>query len=588
MPPNAINTISPSLEGGRKRIAVVGSGLAGLTTAHLLSLNEEYEVHIFEKSSEFGADAASITLPIKDENGWTETRVDVPARAFSRDYYPSLTAMYEHLGISFQPADYSLSFSEFDQKLEKPSQPIFSYRNVKYKGYSIPFPDVFEKYCENMPERTQILAEWMRFSMFANEAARTNSLLSFPGSIGSFLKLHNYSEKFQHAIFIPFLSSICTCSYTTVANMPASDVLDFFATSILSEPVLKVRAGIRDVCKKLSENVHSIRFNCTVKSIYRDEERSEANPESPSLVVQTGSGEKFEFHHVIMATQGINAYKIFLPASPPSAQLSATVDFKYEYTLVVTHKDPKLMPENRDDWRGINLFKATNYPQQHKSQKHVPEQTIGFSDQVMSTIWINRAEDKDFEENIFQTVNPLVEPDPATVINRTWFHRSVLSPASHHAIDQLHQIQGRDNIWFVGAYVYPGIPLLEGCVQSSMEVCEALGVTAPWGIRSHKFCDSGKRTHGLRDGFSRAGYVDHYFNRPKERCSTWSISSLVMCFVNAIFAAFMWSLENPVIRSERMANAVISVWYLLVAFVTRIIRFFVMASQSVRDSKKQI
>ncbi|KAK9728713.1 hypothetical protein K7432_000859 [Basidiobolus ranarum] len=585
MPPNVTQEACLQLESHRKRVAVIGSGLAGLTTAHLLSLNEEFEVHVLEKGSEFGADAASITLPIK--GGEEMTRVDVPARAFSRDYYPSLTAMYEHLNIFFQPADYSLSFSEFDEKVGKPREPIFSYRNIKHKGYHIPFPDAFEKKCSDVAERTQILAEWTRFSMFANEAARTNSLLKFPGSIGSFLKLHNYSEIFQHTIFIPFLSSICTCSYETVANMPASDVLDFFATGILFEPVLKVRAGIREVCKRLSENVACIRFNCSVKSVYTDEERDESN--SPSLVVQTDGGEKLIFDHVIMATQGINAHKIFLerPTSPPSAQLGATVDFKYEYTLVVTHKDPRLMPEKKEDWRGINLFKATNCPHQEAPKKHDSERNIGFSNQVMSTIWINRAEDKQFEDEIFQTVNPLIEPDPTTVIDRTWFHRSVLSPASHHAIDQLHQIQGRNNIWFVGAYVYPGIPLLEGCVQSSMEVCEALGVAAPWVIRSHKFSDSNnKRVHGLRDGLTRQGYVDHYFNRPKDTGHTWSIKNFVLSCMNSMFAFVMWSLENPTIRSERLANIFISIWYFLILIVTKIIRFFVAMSQTAKKTEK--
>ncbi|CAL1697228.1 unnamed protein product [Somion occarium] len=96
------------------KVAVVGSGLAGLTAAYRLSKsayrgNVEFEVHLFEKTSSLGMDSHSVSLDLPGYDG--EYRVDVPMRSFQGGYYPQLIALYKHLGVQFRTADFSYSFS---------------------------------------------------------------------------------------------------------------------------------------------------------------------------------------------------------------------------------------------------------------------------------------------------------------------------------------------------------------------------------------------------------------------------------------------------------------------------------------------
>ena len=81
----------------RKQIAVIGSGIAGLVAAHLIS--RKHDVTLFEREKTLGMDAHSI-----DSHG---ARMDIPLRVFSEAYYPNLCRIYRQLGVRYKAADYS-------------------------------------------------------------------------------------------------------------------------------------------------------------------------------------------------------------------------------------------------------------------------------------------------------------------------------------------------------------------------------------------------------------------------------------------------------------------------------------------------
>ncbi|KAJ3218602.1 hypothetical protein HDU67_004906 [Dinochytrium kinnereticum] len=151
LPPSPPPSPAPGdrLRTGRAVVAVIGSGLAGLSVGHLLaksklkkeeSLGEDeeetdgdaFEVHLFERSPSLGMDAASIPVPcdcadcVGTERATTarhvEARMDVPMRSFFPEYYPILTGIYESIGITYEASDNSMSFVNYDKVCETPAQ----------------------------------------------------------------------------------------------------------------------------------------------------------------------------------------------------------------------------------------------------------------------------------------------------------------------------------------------------------------------------------------------------------------------------------------------------------------------------------
>ncbi|KAH8101635.1 hypothetical protein BXZ70DRAFT_106039 [Cristinia sonorae] len=99
------------------KVAVIGSGLAGLTAAYRIAKTErlgdvQFEVHLFEKASSVGMDSHSVSVEVPGYEG--EYRVDVPMRSFQGGYYPQLIALYKHLGVRFREADFTYSFSSLN------------------------------------------------------------------------------------------------------------------------------------------------------------------------------------------------------------------------------------------------------------------------------------------------------------------------------------------------------------------------------------------------------------------------------------------------------------------------------------------
>lgn len=118
----------------QKRVAVVGSGIAGLTAAYLLS--RKHHVTLFEREELLGMDAHS-----RDAYG---ARMDIPLRVFSESYYPNLCRLYQLLGIRYHPADYSFSCAHgaADGTAVGGRRAYFRYTNLLLRGMAIPLPSV--------------------------------------------------------------------------------------------------------------------------------------------------------------------------------------------------------------------------------------------------------------------------------------------------------------------------------------------------------------------------------------------------------------------------------------------------------------
>lgn len=175
------------------RIAVVGSGIAGLTAAW--RLGRAHEVELFEARPELGMDSGSLDVDL----GHRSIRIDVPLRVFGSGYYPKLVELYREAGIPRGAADYSASYSHLD------GETYFAYRSAKWGRIGLPLPDLALG-----RRRDHLQRAFFGLRLFLREASRLARGEVPEERIDEYLERRHYPKVFTDDILWPTLSAILT------------------------------------------------------------------------------------------------------------------------------------------------------------------------------------------------------------------------------------------------------------------------------------------------------------------------------------------------------------------------------------------
>ncbi|KAI8141588.1 hypothetical protein BJV82DRAFT_670499 [Fennellomyces sp. T-0311] len=505
------------------KVAVIGSGLAGLTAAYLLAQNDAFEPHIFEKGDKLGMDAASISVGSSQD----KFRIDVPMRSFMSGYYCHLFRLYQHLKISFIPAKFSFGWYRIqapnNQSVcasadQAPSQTV-NRSHMTYSGSrTIGFLESPESRAASFTEYVKEiyhscwklyvvsisylwlmgLALWLHHrGHLVNKEHIVHRM-----TLGDWFRRHRFHPYFVHDIFVPLFAAVCTNSWKSMLDYPAVDVLEYMAMGLFQESYV-VKGGVRHIVDRLSSPLANIHLQTCIVSIKPSS--SEYN-----LELTDASGQVHHFHHVIFATQGNQALSILRQCqyqlSSDHQKLARDIEmatdilrlFRYDKAIVVNHTDTRLLPSDQKNWRSLNLASLdTSVQLSDKNDVTIPYP----HDTTMTTHILTMTHDnqvlKDGEDIFMQTTNPCVSPQPDKILSKAWFERATVTLTSRKAIfdglftpydprntTALHlgRCQGNSGIWFVGSYCWPGIPLLEGCVASA-EMVVAEGIAATEGIK---------------------------------------------------------------------------------------------------------
>ncbi len=418
------------------KIAVVGSGIAGLSAAWLLS--KQHQVTVFEKHDHLGMDAHSLALSAEQ----ADARIDVPLRVFFDGFYPNLAALYAALGVESAPINYSATFGTLNDRT------YFRYNSYKVGNISLPFFKGFRSL-----NRRALRIGWEILRLFRQSPASIASRIGDDVTLEAYLRQHNYSQAFAEGFLYPAFAGICTCSHDSIKAYPARVVLEYLNSGLLFSSVRRVTRGTQEVVKLLAQDVHSVRVSTPVLDVSRTAE---------GVTVRTAD-ETFAFDHVVLATQANQAVRVLTDAS--RAEKTALAAFSYEPSRVVVHSDTTLAPRGgARQWAPVNFL--------------LPEKSAT----PMATIWMNRIQTMPSSAPVFQTWNPVIEPDPSSVFGEASFERPVVNYESLQGLQHLallHQQSDR-RVWFCGSYAAHGIPLLESAATSAFSVAERLGSQRPW------------------------------------------------------------------------------------------------------------
>lgn len=424
----------------KKRIAIIGAGVTGLTASWLL--HKQYAVTLFEKNDYLGGHTNTIIVQDNDQ----ELPVDTGFIVFNNRNYPNLLGLFAELDVASQASDMSFAFS-----LSHGTQ----IGKLEYAGSNLNTLFAQRKNLFSL-QHWQMLREIMRFNQLAHD-----TLQHSPGddqlSLGAFLHKHDFSKNMQENYLLPMGAAIWSCPVEIMLEFPARSFLQFFANHGLIN--LKNRPQWRTVIggsfayvKKMMAKMQGL--------IEVQSAATKVRRENDKVFVQTETAEH-EFDAVIFACHADQA--LALLETPSVEETGLLASFGYETNKTYLHTDASLMPVNKNVWSSWNyLARTTNDSRQ----------------QMTATYWMNRLQKLDTDTQYFVTLNPYNLPKEESIIREIDYQHPIFTQDAINAQQALPGIQGQNNTWFCGSYM--GYGFHEDAVKSAVAVCKDFGVDPGW------------------------------------------------------------------------------------------------------------
>jgi predicted NAD/FAD-binding protein len=416
-------------------IAVIGSGIAGLSAAWLL--NKRHRVTLYESADRPGGHSNTVEVP----SALGAVPVDTGFIVYNEATYPNLTALFAHLGVPTKPSDMSFAVSLDDGQTE-------------YAG-----TDLFGLFAQRAnivrPRFWSMLRDLRRFYREAPALARDMPL---DVSLGDFLNRFGYGQAFRQDHLLPMAAAIWSASAMMLEQYPAAHFIRFCDNHGLlkftDRPIWRtVDGGSREYVKRLLKGIDTGHIGRGAAAIERGR---------GSVAIRDMFGSVRSYDHVVMACHADQALSLLRDPSPAETGLLGA--FGYTSNRAVLHGDSRLMPKRKPVWASWNYLGR----RQDADKLHV-------------TYWMNRLQGLTDAPPLFVTLNPAVEPAAGTVLREEIYQHPQFDAGAMRAQTDLWSLQGRRRTWFCGAWFGAGFH--EDGLQSGLAAAEQLGgVRRPWTV----------------------------------------------------------------------------------------------------------
>ena len=417
-----------------EKVAIIGSGIAGLGSAWLL--RQKYETHLFESGSHFGGHSNTFQV---DEGG-RQVPVDTGFIVYNSKNYPNLTALFAELEVKSRPTSMSFGVS-------------IDRGDVEYAGSGL---NTLFAQRRNLarPAHWKMLGEILRFNSLCKQLVDRDGFGD--RTVADLLDQEGFSTTFRDRYLLPMAAAIWSCPTRTMLGFPLESFAHFFRNHGLLD--LRNRPQWRSVDGGSRMYVERILGDLGERTSKGNAVQTvRRNSSGVELIFEDGSRRTFD--RAVIATHADQALRLL--EKPTSTESMLLGSFRYQENRVFLHSDPQLMPRSRRVWSAWNYLADTRNM---------------MTDSVSVTYWMNLLQNIDARRNYFVSLNPLREPD--TVHASMMYEHPVFDTDAISAQSRLGSIQGRQRTWFCGSYF--GYGFHEDALASAVEVASLLGVTAPW------------------------------------------------------------------------------------------------------------
>jgi predicted NAD/FAD-binding protein len=412
------------------KIAVIGSGISGLSSAYYLS--KKHKVDLFEKQDRFGGHSYTLDVAYGDKE---KVAVDIGFMVFNKVTYPNLINFFDENAVKIEKSDMSFSVTVKDSNIEycgKGLNGIFSNRqnlfNLRFIKMFFEIINFYKK-CENLDINN----------------------LDKQITLGEYLKKIKKSEFFINYHIIPMVSAIWSMPPYEASQMPMVFFLNFFKNHGLFK--LKNRPQWYTVSNRSKTYVNKI-LSSISGEYFKNYEINKVIRENNLVKVYYGSeNEFFTYDKVVLASHADETMNIISDLN--SQEREVLSNFKYRKNKAVIHSDESVMPKNRKAWCSWNSsLNPTN------------------NQQSSVTYWLNQLQNLKIDKNIFLTINPFFNINPVLIYNTIDFTHPYYDEKALKNQSKLSSIQNINNTLYAGSYF--GYGFHEDGIKSSIEMLKTL------------------------------------------------------------------------------------------------------------------
>ena len=413
----------------RKNIAIIGSGISGLTCGYLLS--REHNITLFEANNYLGGHTATVDISHQGK-GYA---IDTGFIVFNNKTYPNFLQLLKQIGIDKQKTEMSFSVKHLNSGLE-------------YNGHSINSLFAQRRNIIN-PKFYRFIAEILRFNKLAKQAHQ-NIANATDQTLQGFLTEHQFSNYFSEHYILPMVAAIWSSSTQEAGHFPLKFFLQFFYNHGLLNVVDRpqwyvIPGGSRSYIPALTQNIQSIQLNTPVCEISRTE---------TGVTIKTDTTQHFD--EVILACHSDQALKLLADAN--EQEQSVLSKLEYQGNEVILHTDTDILPKRKKAWASWNY----NLNGNHNAKPAV-------------TYNMNILQGLESDTTFCVTLNQTEQLDPSKILKRFEYDHPVFNHNTITAQQQRASICGVKHTHFCGAYWYNGFH--EDGVRSALDVCQRFGVS---------------------------------------------------------------------------------------------------------------